>query len=122
MRGRLPESSKIAWRVDKTVSKVVHPNPIDKYSGGERVLWIDDPLSQLCSTTPLMKNTGIRMGKDPRKTSGCNITGWGTEGAVVAMDMMEDATDCEWERTAPIQELAYAPVPVERFLTEPAGH
>lgn len=31
--------------------------------------------------------------------------------------LVRDATDCTWEREAPIEELVYTPVPVEAFLT-----
>ena len=49
---------------------------------------------------------------------GCTIGGWGSDFPARARRLMKKETACEWERTAPLDELVFAPVPVEEFLKE----
>lgn len=52
------------------------------------------------------------------EASGCTIGGWGSDFPTRARRLMQQETTCEWERTAPLEELVFTPVPVEDFLKE----
>lgn len=50
--------------------------------------------------------------------AGCNVGGWGSDFPGRVRRLTKSETACEWERTADIKELMFAPVPVSEFLKE----
>ncbi|MCW3781551.1 hypothetical protein [Defluviimonas salinarum] len=48
---------------------------------------------------------------------GCDGSAWNTEDTMGVKRIMTSADACAWERTAPIEELAFEPVPVSHFLS-----
>lgn len=48
----------------------------------------------------------------------CQVGGWASDFPDRIRRLMRDATACEWERTAAVEDLLFVPVPVEAFLRE----
>src|SRR3954466_11059030 len=65
--GRIGPETKVAWSTHQGRSEMVHPDPVDNYSAGRRVVRVDDRFGQFQAAASVLERLAFIPGNNLEK-------------------------------------------------------